>query len=267
MAKRRRKKSGWTRGQFWTLVISLSIVAAACVLITISGQMSKPFLPTWTDIYTLLGGKEDTGPAPEGTLQVHAIDVGNADAILVQTGGRNMLIDAGERDDGDRVVDYLKAKKVDKLDIVVATHADADHIGGMKTVIENMEIGTFIMAFMPEGYEPTTKTYTGMLEALATRNVAITEAEVGAQYALGEARLHILGPAGEFEDKNNQSVVCKLVFGSQKFLFMGDAETEAEKALLQSGRISRPTCSRWGIMAAAPPPPTSCLRRWIQPMR
>ena len=111
----------------------------------------------------------------------------------------------------------------------------AYHIGGMDVVVENMEIGTFLMSFMPEGATPTTKTYLDMLEALDSKGVAVTEAEPGQTYALGDARLDILGPVEPSEDTNNNSVVCKVTFGSQRFLFMGDAEKEEEDSLLASG--------------------------------
>lgn len=153
----------------------------------------------------------------------------------MQNKGASLLIDAGEKDDGERVLAYLRGQGVDKLDMVIATHADADHIGGMKTVINGMDIDAFLMATMPEGYTPTTKTYTGMLEALAGQGVKITEAKPGARYPLGDAALDILGPAAEFEENNNQSVVCKVTFGAKKFLFMGDAEKQAEAELLSKG--------------------------------
>lgn len=105
----------------------------------------------------------------------------------------------------------------------------------MDVVVENMEIGTFLMSFMPEGATPTTKTYLDMLEALDSKGVAVTEAEPGQTYALGDARLDILGPVEPSEDTNNNSVVCKVTFGSQRFLFMGDAEKEEEDSLLASG--------------------------------
>ena len=232
-AGRRRKKS--TRGKFWGLVLSVSVVAALCLLITISGRMSEPFLPTWEELLGYIDGANQPGQPLDTELEVHVIDVGNADSILVRNQGVNLLIDAGERNDGERVVAYLEDHGVEKLDYVIATHADADHIGGMKTVIENMEIGAFIMAFMPEGYTPTTSTYAGMLEALADKGMKITPAKVGAHYSLGDARVDILGPAADFEENNNQSVVCKVTFGSRKFLFMGDAEKEAEAALLAAG--------------------------------
>ena len=105
----------------------------------------------------------------------------------------------------------------------------------MRTVLEAFPTNRFLMAFMPEGYEPTTSVYLNLLETLDRRDIAVTEAEPGTRYTLGSARLDILGPAKMFEEKNNQSVVCALTFGERRFLFMGDAEKEAENALLSAG--------------------------------
>ena len=230
MARRRKKNN---RKAFWAVVLTCSVLAAACLLITLSETMDPPLLPTWKEIFQAVGV---TDPEPLDTeMEVHVIDVGNADAILVRNQGKNLLIDAGERDDGDRVVAYLRQKGIGRLDMLIASHADADHIGGMKTVVEEMEIGTFLMAFMPEGHTPTTKTYENLLNAVAVKGLVITPAEAGDRYALGDAELLILGPVGDFEDNNNQSVVCKVTFGARKFLFMGDAEKEAEDALIHAG--------------------------------
>lgn len=229
-ANRRRHRKKSERAVFWTAVVAISLVAAFCVLVTISEQLEKPFLPTWEEIYQKVGFAE---PEPLSTeLAVHVIDVGNADAILLRSGSANMLIDAGENSDGDVVVDYLRGQGVSKLDLVIATHADADHIGGMDTVIREIEVGEYVMSTMPEGYTPTTKTYTDVLEALLDRQVRVTEAKPGLTFALGEAQVDILGPVGEYTENNNQSVVCKVTFGARRFLFMGDAEKEAEDALL-----------------------------------
>ena len=172
---------------------------------------------------------------PEGEMVVTMIDVGNADSFLIQCGAQSMLIDAGERGDSDTVLDALEENGVKTLDYVIATHADSDHIGGMQEVIENIEVKNYIMAFMPQGHTPTTKTYINLLGAVDTLDIPLIEAQVGSHFTLGEARVDILGPADDFEDKNNQSVVCKVTFGEKKFLFMGDAETQAEEALLATG--------------------------------
>ena len=212
MTKKERERRH--RRRFWAGILLVSLAAAFCVLVTLSEQMTRPFLPTWKEIFQKVGLAE--AEPLDSELRVHVIDVGNADAILVQNKGASLLIDAGEKDDGERVLAYLREQGVDKLDMVIATHADADHIGGMKTVINGMDIDAFLMATMPEGYTPTTKTYTGMLEALAGKGVKITEAKPGARYPLGDAVLDILGPAAEFEENNNQSVVCKVTFGAKK---------------------------------------------------
>lgn len=177
---------------------------------------------------------QEKTPQPDGDLLITVIDVGNADSILIQSDGQAMLIDAGERGDGDEVLAALEDNGVTALDHVIATHADSDHIGGMKTVLEGIEVKNYIMSFMPKGHTPDTKTYTDLLETIDELNIQLTEAAMGQSFMLGEATVDILGPAEDFEDNNDQSVICKVTFGEKKFLFMGDAETAAEQALLET---------------------------------
>lgn len=242
----------------FSLVLALIVlVAAACGLITYSETLDKPFLPTWDEIFGMAGMTEQP---MDSRLQVDILDVGNADAILVRNQGANLLIDAGENNDGDQVVQELRSRGISRLDYVVATHPDADHIGGMDVVVEQLEIGTFLMAFMPEGATPTTKTYLDMLEALENKGLEITEAEPGQTYALGDARLDILGPVEPSEDTNNNSVVCKVTFGSQRFLFMGDAEKEEEDTLLATGADLRAEFIKLGHHGSR----TSSQREFLQ---
>lgn len=169
----------------------IALVALACGLITYSETLDKPFLPTWDEIFGMAGM---TDQPMDSRLQVDILDVGNADAVLVRNQGVNLLIDAGENNDGRpggteaAFPQYFPAGLRHRPPI-----PDADHIGGWDVVVENMEIGTFLMSFMPEGATPTTKTYLDMLEALDSKGVAVTEAEPGQTYALGDARLDILG--------------------------------------------------------------------------
>lgn len=178
--------------------------------------------------------RTDALPA-DGVLEAHFLDVGNADAIFVTCNGKTLLIDAGERTSADTVTQYLSKRGVKKLDYVIATHADSDHIGGMKTVIERFQIGEFLMAFMPDGAEPTTSTYLNMLIALDEKGVSVTDVRPNTQYSFGEARITILGPVAESDDKNEQSVVCRISHGANRLLFMGDAGKEEEDTLLAAG--------------------------------
>ena len=227
--RKRRRKPALTRPQRIAALVCTLLLLCAAAVIAVSRygeELRAVFEPSSSAV---------TG----GELQIHVIDVGNADSVLVTKDGQSLLIDAGENKNTDTVIAYLRAQKVDRLDYVIATHADADHIGGMDDVVNTFPIGTFIMATMPEEATPTTKTYLKLLKALDAQGLSITEAEPGQTHSLGSALLTILGPAGTFTDTNEMSVVCRVDFGSTGFLFMGDAEQEAEAALLASGQNLR----------------------------
>ena len=234
MTKKEREKR--RRVLLWIFLPLVVLLLVFSGLVTISEQMNRPFLPTWERIFEA-AGLRDAPPLSdlEGELRIDVIEVGNADSILIRNGTHNMLIDAGTNPAGQDVVNYLHNQGVQRLDLVIATHGDVDHIGGMDNVIDAFEIDTFIMAFMPEGFEPTTKSYLSVLQALDKNNIAVTEAAPGASYPLGDAVVEILGPVREFEERNNMSVVCRVSFGNRRFLFMGDAEKEEEASLLETG--------------------------------
>ena len=227
MAKRKYTKKQITR----TVAIAF---AALCLLIELIGYIPGVSFNGWSDISAALGMTQPRVTA-EGELEVHFIDVGNADCIFVRQRDKTLLIDAGESTTYDRVKNYLMDYGVTKLDMVVATHPHADHIGGMPSVLEDFEVGQFIMSFMPDSATPTTKVYLRMLELLDEKNVTICEAKVGDVYELGTARLQILGPIEETTDKNNMSVITRLTFGDRAFLFTGDAESGVEKDLVENG--------------------------------
>lgn len=233
MAKRKRKASAST--QFTNRVVRISVVAAVvvlCLFISLNSIIELPYFPTWNSLFGDLG--LSPAPLPDDQLRVTVLDVGNADCILLQCGGQAALIDAGESNDEEAIVSTLKAAGVEKLDLVIATHADADHIGGMSTVVNNFSIGTFWMSFMPEGHEPTTKTYEYLLLALIENKVEISEAEHGATYTLGDATVTVLSGLSDYEDTNDQSVVCLVSHGEMDFVFTGDAGKEVEREILEA---------------------------------
>lgn len=217
----------------------IAAVAAAvlifCLVIELGQLVPSLGIPGWDELFAN-ADLSSTPVTPEGELQVYFIDVGNADSILIRQGEVNALIDAGERGDGDDVLAYLSQQGVKKLDLVIATHPHADHIGGMTDVINGLAIDKFVMSFMPEDETPTTATYLDMLEALDNKSVPVEEAKPGTVYTLGTAQLTVLAPLSESDEANNISVVTRLTFGERSFLFMGDAETDVEGELLTSGR-------------------------------
>ncbi|MCM8711688.1 MBL fold metallo-hydrolase [Clostridium sp. SYSU_GA19001] len=161
-------------------------------------------------------------------LLVHYIDVGQADSILIQVNNKNMLIDAGNKSDSDKVISYLKQQGVEKLDYVVATHPHEDHIGGMSDIIKKFSIIDF---YAPKKTN-TTKSFENMISALKDKKIKIATA--GVKFNLGDNTIcEMLAPNSKnYEEINNYSAVIKLTYGNTKFLFMGDAEKLSEDEIL-----------------------------------
>lgn len=161
-------------------------------------------------------------------LVIHYIDVGQADSILIQVNSKNLLIDAGNNDDKDKIISYLQKQGVKKLDYVIATHPHEDHIGSMSAVIKKFPIGDF---YAPK-VTNTTKTFENMITALNGKKVKIAKA--GVELNLGEnVKCEMLAPnSDKYEDLNNYSAVIKITYGDNKFLFMGDAEKLSENEIL-----------------------------------
>lgn len=175
---------------------------------------------------------QETLPKQSEKLMVHFIDVGQADCILVQQQGHFMLVDAGNNADGPMVVQYLKNQGVTSLDYVIGTHPHEDHVGGLDDVIRAFPIQTLILSEKGS----TTKTYESVLDAALAKNLAVTTAKSGQSYTLGGAAFTLLAPNGNMGDNlNNWSVGLRLVYGSTSFVMCGDAETQAEAAILQTG--------------------------------
>ena len=234
MASRKRRKSTHLfSAQNKLLLVAIGVVLAFVVLMNISANSEKPFLPTWDELFAYLSPAQK--PLTDD-WQMHVIDVGNADSILITDHTHSLLIDAGERGCGDTVLEYLEKEGITKLDYVIATHFHSDHIGGMTDVINGIPIGEFLLSYMPEDATPTTKVYENMLTALLEQDIAVREVEPGDDFTLGEASFEILGPIGKDSDINNQSIVCRVTCGDTRFLLMGDAEKPSEALLLDAYR-------------------------------
>lgn len=167
----------------------------------------------------------------QAEMEIHFIDVEQGDATLIKVDGHYMLIDAGDNSMGTKVQLYLTKQGVKKLDYLILTHTDADHIGGADVVVTKFDIDTIFMG----DYKKDNKTYNELIEAMKYKSLTYVIPEVGAQYQLGDATFTILGPKEIYDDPNNTSVALKLTHGENTFLFSGDAEAEAEADILATG--------------------------------
>lgn len=190
-----------------------------------------------------------SAPQPDGQLKIDFLDVGQGDSALVTfPDGQTMLVDAGGqanyRDDdndfepdrrriGESVVsEFLWEKGYSRVDYLVATHADADHIQGLSDVAENFEVGLVLLG--------TARTddpdFSELMRIVEAREIAVTAVRRGDDLSIGGTTIRILNPVDELSERtstNNSSIVMKISYGSRTFLLTGDIERDAETELLR----------------------------------
>lgn len=161
-------------------------------------------------------------------IKVTFIDVGQADSILIETSNQKMLIDAGNTEDGEKLVNYFKGLGINEFNYVIGTHAHEDHIGGMSDIINNFKVDRFLM---PDVIT-TTKTFEDTLDALNSKNIKFETPSIGDTYSMDDAIIKVLYVGTDEDNLNNDSIVLKMNYKSVKFLFMGDATTSVEKEIM-----------------------------------
>ena len=164
-----------------------------------------------------------------GTLQVHYIDVGQGDSeLIISPEGQVTLIDGGES--GSGALAYLQAKGITHIDLMVATHPHADHIGGLVDVLDALPVKEVVT----NGVPTTTATYEHFLDGIKKAKAVYKEAKKGDTLKLGSLSFAVLSADTSFasQDLNQTSLVLRLVFGKVSFLFMGDAGKPIEQELL-----------------------------------
>lgn len=217
------------------------VLAALSVALYFSAALTQP-LPTTlstegssgqqTAVQAPVGSSQSGSSAPSDTAQastnvtIKFIDVGQGEAILIALPEKTMLIDAGPTGSAPKIAQVLQELGRDKIDYLVATHPDEDHIGGMADIISSTQIGTI--------YAPNktnnTATYRKFLAAIQNNNLQITLAEAGTIIdQIDSYKLEILWPKKDanFPETNDYSIIIKLTVGNKTFLFTGDAPTNA----------------------------------------
>ena len=168
----------------------------------------------------------------ETTVSVYGFDVGQGDSTFIRTKTDAILIDGGNNGKGDDVVRYLKALGVTRLTAVIATHPDADHIGGLDTVLEAFDVD---QVYAPR-VNHTTDTYRDFLLAVKNEGVTIKTAKAGVVIPSESADFEIIAPLTDgTRDLNSWSAVLKMTHEENTFLFMGDAPIRTEQQLLTAG--------------------------------
>lgn len=178
-----------------------------------------------------VSGPQDTSQYGEDTLTVHFIDVGQADCALLACGGEYMLIDGGNVEDGQKVVTYLDEQGITELDVVVCSHPHEDHLGGLPAVLA---------VYPTDRVLSPTRTYASEIfdDFMYYADQQKLTAEIpspGDSFALGSAEVTVLGPVKSYAETNDTSIILKVEFGENSFLFTGDMEVTAENDMLNQG--------------------------------
>ena len=217
-------------------ILLITVVIAGCSGAGVTDTpRTEPGTPTATTSPS--DGPTTTTSPLNGTLRVHFINVGQSDAILVEAPNQTLLMDTGDfTNDGEIVLQYLQKHDIHRLDYLVSSHADADHIGGHAAVIEYFETeANGIGAIYDPGIAASTQTYERYLDAVERYNVTLYQTEAGDSIPFDEASVDVLGPPRPYlanEDRNENSVVLKLTYGQTSVLLPGDAESAQEADLV-----------------------------------
>ncbi|WP_370455138.1 ComEC/Rec2 family competence protein [Planomicrobium sp. CPCC 101079] len=174
-----------------------------------------------------------TSTAATKTMKVHFINVGQGDATYIKMpNGEDVLIDGGRQGQGDEVIAYLKKQKVDDIEILISTHPDADHLGGLDEVLKAYKVES---VYAPK-VEHTTDAFKNFLRAVKAEKLTIKTAKAGVKLSVKGVTAKFVGPTKAFgkSDLNNWSAVLHVTYNKNKFLFAGDAEKASETDMVKA---------------------------------
>ena len=160
-------------------------------------------------------------------LNMFFLYVGQADCTFIKLNEKTMLIDSGNNQDGSNIVFFLNELNISKIDYLVGTHSDEDHIGGIDDIILNFDIEKFLIPKRGEGEI----NYSNAIKAAKEKNTNIINPKEGETFDFGDASIEILSALNNEEiNDNNTSIVIELKYKDTRYLFMGDAEKEVENS-------------------------------------
>lgn len=186
------------------------------------------FVPILLTVSLLLGGcgtetKIDV-PSVTGEFDFTVLKVGQADAIFMQTQNHSIILDCGEKDDGDKIVELLKEKGVSDLDYIFITHFDKDHVGGFPEVVENITASNIIVP----NYEGNNDEYAEYLKTINEKKLNVASFTQDTYFVLDDVLFEVSTPKKQSyaESDNDFSLVISVTHGENTFLFAGDAEKD-----------------------------------------
>lgn len=174
-------------------------------------------------------------------LSVRFFDVGKADSMLITTPqGTRILIDAGTNKKGKALAERFAKEGIDRIDVMLITHYDKDHVGGADRILENIRVNTVVMPV----YDKESKQYEQFIEALNASEAEAKPIAIGEELRFETqdgVRLHITAAHRSSygkDEENDFSLCLRLDYGETKFLFPGDAEDARQRELIAEGELA-----------------------------
>lgn len=217
-----------------TILIFIIIV---CVFMSLGVFLNGSSISKYLTSNTLKNLLIKNPSADNGMLKVYFMNVGEGDSALVLfPNGENLLIDAGHKSDGKNISGFLKRNGVKKLNYVLATHPDKDHIGGLEAVLNDFYADNI---FAPD-VSKDSKVFSDVTEIIQRKGLDLHRAYGGDNlYSSNGVRIDFLAPNSPlYKDTNDYSAVIKIKYKQTTFLFMGDAGETSEKEMLKRYNLS-----------------------------
>ena len=222
MSRRRRRKSK----TFY--IHRLLFIIAVLLYMVFAEEINNTFGLTEKDADKLEKEKTKQVVILHDKLRIYYVDVGQAEAILIDSGGEYMVIDGGNNADGPLLVEYFKELGVNKIKYVVGSHAHEDHIGGLDDIITNFDVDTI---YIPDAIT-TTRTFEDLLDSIDKKNMKYKVPKIDSTFNLKDAEIKVIYTGNDTDDLNNSSIILKLTYGNTSFLFTGDTTSIIEKQIL-----------------------------------
>lgn len=235
------------------MIVFIFSLTAGCAASTPASQTPGTDAPPKAD-------SQQVSDEATAEMTVHFLDVGQGLSIFVQSGGQNLIYDGGDRDTSSFVVSYLQSQGVTRIDYLISSHYDADHLAGLVGCLNAFEVDTVIGS----DYEHDSKIYTSFMNTISDKGLTVLHPEVGSTFSFGTGTFEVMAPTDFSNDSNANSVVIKLVSGSRRFLFTGDADHKSEASMrsagldlscdvLSIGHHGSATCTSYVFLAATLP--------------
>ena len=205
------------------------LISVLCVLLIIISAYIT-YVEGWNDIFTYFGVYADLG----NEFSASFADVGTADACCIRCKDKNILIDSGTSISYDKLSAYLKRNDFKSFDAVIISHPDSDHIGGMAKLLEEIKVDRIYMPKLPDELVSETEEYKTFINSVKENKTKVFYPKIQSEIKIGDMTLNFISPTKEYSNRNDNSLVLKVIYGETSFLFTGDISEKVEEDLLNS---------------------------------